>query len=750
MNAKKIILIFLIFITTLYSASKDKLTLQLDWLHQFQFAGYYIAKEKGYYSENNLDVSIKEFQYTTNLVDNVLKNENQYSVGKSSLIIDKLQGKDIVLLAAIYQNSPMVLISLDKSNIKTIENLKNKKVMLTPDARSAASINSMIKSKNIKLNEIDFIEHSFKLEDLINGKTDAMGCYLSNEPYSLMKKNIKFKVFDPKDYGFDFYGGLLFTSKKELKDNPQRVKSFYDASIRGWNYAFENIEETAKIIYDKYNTQNKTLESLIFEGKVLKELALYEKGFLGHLDEKKINEIKRLYLVLGFVNNKNFQIDDIIFNKNEILFNNEEKNFLKNKHVSLLSSGKNMPFSFMNENFLEGIEIEFWNLINKKLNSDFSITQTQQKKTQDVLVEFNYNINTLDVSKYAISKPISKISMAIATKNDKNFILDLSILKNSKIAILKNSDLYLTLKEKYSNIEFIQVQNIKKAFELLEDDQVFGVIDNILTLSHQIIKNNYNDIKVTNSLPYELKLRLVSLKENKILIEILNKIIDQVSKKEKETISQKYQLILYQQVSDYSWIYKFVLPLIVLLVIITVTNTRMRHEIKKRKIAEKALIEYANKDSLTKVFNRRKIEVLLSNQIRAIKKTNDVFSIIFFDIDDFKSVNDEFGHVKGDRVLIIMSTLVSNNIRKSDFLGRWGGEEFIIILPGTTSQEAFKIADNLRELISQSNFNIKKQITSSFGITQYKKNDTKKELIKRADEAMYFVKNNGKNAVKIN
>jgi len=749
MYAKKIILIFFILITTLYSSKKDKVNLQLDWLHQFQFAGYYIAKEKGYYNENNLDVTIKEFEYSTNLVQNVLNKKAQYSVGKSSLIIDKLQGKDIVLLAAIYQNSPMVLISLDK-NIKTLKDLKGKKVMLTPDARSAASINSMIKSKNIKLNEIDFIEHSFKLEDLINGKTKAMGCYLSNEPYSLMKENIKFKVFDPKDYGFDFYGGLLFTSKEELKDNPQRVKSFYDASIRGWKYAFENIEETAQIIYDKYNTQNKTLEALIFEGKVLKELSKYEEGLLGNIDSKKIDEIKRLYLVLGFVSKKNFKIDDIIFDKNEILFNNEEKNFLKDKKISLLSSGLNMPFSFKNDNYLEGIEIEFWNLLNKKLNSDFSITQKESKDgLENVYVKFNYNLNEIDKKNDVISKPITKVSMAIATKNDKNFILDLSILKNEKIAILKNSDLYITLKSKYPNIKFVQANNTKEAFALLEDDKVFGVIDNILTLSHHIIKNKYNDIKVTNSLPYELNLRLVTKKENEIFIDILNKIIDQISIKEKETISQKYQLILYQQVTDFSWIYKFVLPLIILLIIITVTNTRMRHEIKKRKVAEKALLEYANKDSLTKVFNRRKIEVILSSQIREAKKTNSVFSIIFFDIDNFKLVNDEFGHVKGDRVLITMSTLVSNNIRKTDFLGRWGGEEFIIILPNTTSQEAFKIANNLRDLISQSNFNIKKTITSSFGITQYKKNDTKKEIVKRADEAMYYVKNNGKNAVKI-
>ena len=257
---KNILTLFIILLLNASANSQDRINLQLDWLHQFQFAGYYIAKEKGYYSDNNLDVNIKEFNYNINLLENVLENDNTYSVGKSSLIIDRLQGHKIVLLNAIYQNSPMVLLSLKKSNIKSINDFKSKKIMLTSDARSAASINSMIKSEGIKTNEINFIPHSFKLDDLISGKTDLMGSYLSNEPYILKNKGIEYDIFNPKDYGFDFYGGILFTSQKELKNNPIRVKKFTEATLKGWAYAFENIEETAKLIYNKYNTQNKSLE----------------------------------------------------------------------------------------------------------------------------------------------------------------------------------------------------------------------------------------------------------------------------------------------------------------------------------------------------------------------------------------------------------------------------------------------------------------------------------------------------------
>ena len=306
MISKNIFLIILILISTLNASDKHKITLQLDWLNQFQFAGYYVAKEKGFYKEKNLDVTIKELNQNINLVDYVLENENTYSIGKSSLIIDKLNNKDIVLLAAIFQTSPMILLSLKKSNINQIANLKNKKVMISSDTIDSINIRSMIKSQNLNHENINFVPHSFNLNDLINGKVDAMATYLSNEPYILKNKKIEFNILNPSDFGFDFYGGILFTSNKELENNPKKVSDFYEASIKGWNYAFSNIEETAQLIFEKYNTQNKTLAALIYEAGILKKLSKADSTkCLGCIDPNKISEIKRLYLVLGLSNNLN-------------------------------------------------------------------------------------------------------------------------------------------------------------------------------------------------------------------------------------------------------------------------------------------------------------------------------------------------------------------------------------------------------------------------------------------------------------
>lgn len=750
----KFIILNIIFIISLHAQKTEKITLQLDWLNQFQFAGYYVAKEKGFYLGNSLDVDIKEFTYSTNLLDEVLTNKNSYAVGKSSLIIDRLNGHKISLLSAIYQNSPMVLLTLKKSGVLEINDLKNKKVMLTPDARAAANITSMIKSQNINLNEIDFIPHSFKLEDLISGKTDAMGCYLSNEPYILNSKGIEFNTFNPKDYGFNFYGGILFTSEEQIKNNPLQVKRFYEATLKGWHWAFENIEETAQLIYEKYNTQNKTLDSLIYEGKVLKKLALIDNTPLGHIDIEKIQEIKRLYLILGLTSNNELDVKEFLYQNSEVNFTKKDHDILKSINISLLVNNNNFPFSFTEKEELKGLEIDFLKLLDDKLPTNLNIVQEFKnlniKLNNNIFIRFNHLLNdNIKKEKYTFSNTILKIPYVIATQNNSNYISSLDLLKNKTIAITKNSNLHKKLKDNYENIKFYETNDIKESLKLLDNNYVDAVIDNHLALSHSIIKNKYNNFKIVGQVPFNKELKIYTEKENSHIIKILNKVIDNIEQKEKDAIWQKYQLVIYKNVIDYSWIYKYLLPLVLTLFFIIYLNIKMRKEIRKRKEAEKTLYEYANKDSLTQIFNRRKIEKILNNEIIQSKKDKSKFCLVFFDIDDFKKINDDFGHEVGDRILISVSDVILNSVRKSDYFGRWGGEEFIIIFPNTSIDNAKRITENLRVLIETSEFEVNRKITASFGITESKESDTQNDIINRADNAMYEVKAKGKNAIKV-
>ncbi|WP_345993486.1 ABC transporter substrate-binding protein [Sulfurimonas sp. HSL-1716] len=309
---KKIILILLAAVS--FSAAQ-KVVLQLSWLNQFQFAGYYVAKEKGFYRDVGLDVDIKEFQNDTDLSSVIQKGKADFAVGRSSLLIDKINGKDVVALGSIFQESPLILLTRDDANISSVKDLMHKRIMMTNDAKDTASIMAMLFSNGIAQKDIKIIPHSFNLNDLINKKTDAMASYISNEPIRMEEKGIGYKIFDPKDYGFYFYSDILFTSSKFIKNNPKLTKDFYEASIKGWRYAFDHISQTAEIIHNHYNTQHKTLIELIKEGEVLKHLALKKDTPLGYLDRNQLNDIVKVYKVLGIVT-KNIDLDTFIYKYN--------------------------------------------------------------------------------------------------------------------------------------------------------------------------------------------------------------------------------------------------------------------------------------------------------------------------------------------------------------------------------------------------------------------------------------------------
>ncbi|WP_419774135.1 ABC transporter substrate-binding protein [Halarcobacter sp.] len=758
MNIYKIfLLISLLFNTLVLQAKEEKISIQLDWLHQFQFAGYYIAKEKGYFKEENLDVRIKEFDFDVDLVNGVLNSKASYAVGKSSLIIDRLEGKKVVLLAAIYQNSPMVLISLNNSNIKKIKDLKDKKVMLTPDARSAAAINSMIISQGLNLKDINFQQHSFKLEDLISGKTDAMGCYLSNEPYILDSKNIEFKIHNPSEYGFEFYGGLFFTSQEELRQNPIRVRKMHRAVLKGWKYAFENIDETVKIIYEKYNTQNKSLEALKYEAKILKELAQFEEGNLGNIDYKKVEEIKRLYLLLGLSDSAiNFKLEDIIYNPKKINLTQEEKKYIRNYQINLISNSNFPPFTIETDNKLSGIEIDYWNLVRKKLNliSAIEVINNNQEANEKINTNANnlkYAFGTVDYENINsnMSMSVDKIKLALTTLVDKPYTTAITELANKKIAITKYASYYKDLKKKYPKINFVETASINESFDLLQANKVYGILGKLPALSYNITKKTISNAKISGIYNENYELRLHVNKENRVLLNILNKAISTITDEERKLIRDKYNSIIYEPEKDYSWVYKIIAFLSVLIIIVVINNRKLNKEIKKRKLAEEELSKIAHIDGLTNAFSRRKIESILELELNREKRYNRGLSLIFFDVDNFKLINDQLGHSTGDNVLEKISSLVNNTMRKTDSFGRWGGEEFIIILPETNKVQAKNIAYLLKEKIANFDFEIDRKVTCSFGVSQFEETDCADSLLTRADNAMYYVKRNGKNEVKV-
>lgn len=152
-------------------------------------------------------------------------------------------------------------------------------------------------------------------------------------------------------------------------------------------------------------------------------------------------------------------------------------------------------------------------------------------------------------------------------------------------------------------------------------------------------------------------------------------------------------------------------------------------------------------DKLTSVYNRVKIDEILESEIKKAKRYGSGFSIILIDIDHFKYINDNYGHLAGDAVLVEFASLIKQNIRDVDFLGRWGGEEFIVISAQTGEEGAFSIAKHLRSKIGEFEFNNIKKLTASFGIASSAVDDDINSIVERADQALYKAKNGGRDRI---
>jgi len=287
-----------------FSVSAEPIHLQLRWHHQFQFAGYYAALEKGYYKDAGLDVIIHEGTPEKKPVQEVLQGHAQYGEANSELLLERLRGAPLIALAAIYQHSPSVLIARKDAEISSPDGLVGKKIMLLNQTVDADFV-AMFNNEGIDINRLHIIPSSYEIRDLIDGKADAFNSYLSNEPYFLKQQGIEFNVLNPRNYGVDFYSDILFTTEGELKQHPERVKAFRQASLEGWYYAMDHPQEIIDLLLNKYKV-NKSRDHLNFEADAIRPLIVPDVIDLGHMNPWRWRHMAETFIKAGMVENDNF------------------------------------------------------------------------------------------------------------------------------------------------------------------------------------------------------------------------------------------------------------------------------------------------------------------------------------------------------------------------------------------------------------------------------------------------------------
>lgn len=497
------------------AAQLQGIDFQLRWHHQFQFAGYYAAVEKGYYHDEGFEVHLHEGGPGKTPVEEVLAGRAQYAEANSELIYAKLQGRPVVALAAIFQHSPSVLLTRKDAGINSPHDLVGKKIMLM-NSLTDADFYAMFLHEGIKPDAIDIIPSSYDFEDLISGKVTAFNSYLTNEPFILKQRGIDFTVINPSAYGIDFYSDILFTTEKEVIQNPERVEAFRRATLKGWHYAMGHTDEIIDVLLTKYKVP-KSRAHLKFEADAMRPLILPDLIEIGHMNPGRMQRMADAFIEVG-MGKKDASIDG-----------------------------------------------------------------------------FDYD-------------PISP-------------------------------DL---------------IEKLKKTITVVS---VIGAI--ILLLAIGLL---------------------------------------------------------------WGWF-------------------RLKNEIRLRKLAEESVRQLAFNDTLTGISNRNSFIPYATMLLHTAKRSHQKCALCFFDLNRFKEINDDYGHMAGDAVLIHVAKAISSAIRESDMVARIGGDEFVVLLAGIHDlEDTMRITHEIQNAITQTiPFDGQElYITASLGVAIYPDDGEEIDmLMSNADTAMY-------------
>lgn len=541
----RLIASFCLLLAALPAAALEAVSLQLNWKHQFQFAGYYAAVEKGYYRDAGFDVRLIEAGTEADPIDAVLHGRADYGVGASELALRRARGEPVVALATILQHSPLVLLARRDERMQSVHDLAGKRIMLMPHE---TELYAYLKREGVE--SYRPLAHSFDAADLIEGRTDAVSGYITDEPFVLQRAKFAYAAFSPRSSGIDFYGDTLFTTERRTQRTPERVAAFRDASLRGWRYAMDHPAEIADLILAKYGRRH-SREHLLFEAEEMRRLMQVQLVEIGHMIPGRWQHIAETYAELGMLPAE-FSIDGLLWRP---------------------AQPKTLP-SWVLPGFLGAL-----------------------------------------------------VCVVLAS---------VVVLRFRRVNALLAREV----------AERVQAEEALRA-----------------------------------------------------------------------------------------------------------ANLQLQAQIDETQRLQAALHEQAMRDSLTGLFNRRYLDETLEREVARAKREGYPLSLVMIDVDHFKRLNDTYGHQAGDEVLAALGKLLQDETRAEDVACRYGGEEFVVVLPRMTLDAARDKAEFWRTYFSGLGVRhgeLTMRTTISLGIAGYPQHGhSADELTQSADLALYLSKHDGRNCTTV-
>lgn len=603
-------------------------------------------------------------------------------------------------------------------------------------------------------------------EKLVSGKIDMMPNVVRTEERS--------KLFNFTHFSMGQETYVLFTSLDRLHSDPKDYESLngikvgivdnsiHEQMLAAWT---EMMGITVEVVhfsdeFDRYeNFKNGVIDAFvdldIFSAKDIYPIAKLDTKDIYFAFSKQTPELCRelnnamaslLYLNPYYNSNLWTKYYSNIFAQKELL--DEERDWLsENNLITVGVIDDDFPYCYKTKDGeVAGYVVDLLNFSKENFNSSNLVFQYKVYKNYtellqalesgyvDMVFPVYMSLEQAEMENYILSDTVYSVGMSYICNNATN-----EMAGDVAVAFTRLGPSYM--QDFYPNTSITLYDTRKNCLEAVLDRQCEGAVFNTIQLENFIHKSRkYRVLKMIN-LPHPCDIGFAVTRENLTLLSLVNRGICSISAEEKaKSITyhtmQNSNYTLKDFLADYVELIVFFAILILLLLLLLV-------------ISLDKLRAYLNYDSLTRLLNRRTMSTYLENAKRKADEKGDPFCLLMLDIDDFKHVNDVYGHACGDEVLKAVAKSIMHSVSSNDYIFRWGGEE-ILVLVNTDATMAVKIAERIRRGIQNLNIEYKNNIvnvTATIGLVQYEKGMNLKVLFEQADNKMYEGKTGGKNTV---
>lgn len=345
------------------------------------------------------------------------------------------------------------------------------------------------------------------------------------------------------------------------------------------------------------------------------------------------------------------------------------------------------------------------------------------------------------------TEPYLQAAVVLIAKNEVPFIDGLQGLKGKTLGIVKDYVYESVIREKYPDIKISYVKTVDDGFRQVSDGKIFASIGSLYIATNRIRDLGLANLKIAGSAEFRHQLRVGVRNDDPVLLGLFQRAVENIDLKKENEILRRWMSVRIEKVTDHTLLLQVLGAAAIIFLLLFYRHMSIKqlnaelnesNELLKQRTEE--LQQLSRTDTLTQLNNRLFLDERLKEECQRFDRYKTALSCVIIDVDFFKEVNDQHGHTGGDAVLKALAEFLKTHIRASDILGRWGGEEFMIICPETDQNGAHKLAEHMRENIQNHRFDYAHALTCSFGVSSMRPGDSGSSLISRADMALYKAK----------